>query len=256
VAVESLAVTRRKPTVFLALPRLGDPALESCVSAFVRASEDKLHVTVRPRNCSLLAYGFNNAWCEFLNGGFDYFAMLHADLEARGPWLDTLMNEMGDRFGVMHAAVAIKDEFGLTSTAIGGCMAFDPVRRLTLKELHKLPETFGYEETKSLQPLRHDWGLLPNTGCLLVRRDGFPVRKFTGFSISDMVVQSEDGQFRCYVDPEDWAFGRFCKREGVEVGCTRKIETVHYGRAAFSNIEPWGRYETDENYADYVRNRS
>lgn len=236
-------------TVLMALPRLGQPEFEQCQAAMCFASADRFGVTMDPQPSSLLAFGFNKAWCNFANGPFDYFAMLHADIFPHGPWLDTMIDELENGgYGVLHAAVAIKDTRGLTSTAIGSVDdLFGLVRRITVTELQKLPETFGYPEAiKVLEmPEKPRHGILPNTGVMLVKRDGFPFDSFRGFGIIDQISKGADGKWKADVEPEDWAFGRWCGRNGVKVGCTRRVTTSHMGRASFPNNEAWGQWATD-----------
>lgn len=269
-----------KPNVLLALPCIGNPHLGSCWAAFQRASNDRMLVMMSPRNTSLLAFGFNQSWCDFANGTYDYFAMLHADHAPSDFWLDVMMEEMDNGgYGVMHAVAAIKDERGLTSTALGRRREpWGPLRRLTLHEIHKLPETFALEDcVRTFQDERYDC-LMPNTGVMLVRREGFPFDKFTGFCISDRVVVDRNhrhgnaacplnvtgicqhcvmadearksrctcSQYSCQVEPEDWAFGRWCARNGVKVGGTRKVTTNHYGSACFNNSSGYGTWQRDE----------
>jgi hypothetical protein len=233
--------------ILLALPHMGEPCHASRVAAFHEATDGRHEVYVYPRSRSLLAYGFNEAWCEFANGVYDLFAMLHADHGPKGrdgrPWLDTLVEEM-DGFGVMHAVAAIKDHRGLTSTGLSTTGMFDPVRRLSVRELFALPETFGAEHCPDFVLGQV---LLPNTGVMLVRREGFPLDLFDGFAVWDKVVKVE-GKWRAHVDPEDWWFGRTCARLGVRVGGTRKVITHHFGGMDYSTEQTWGQQEHDEEY--------
>ncbi len=243
-------VTHIRKHVLLALPRLGPPEYESCFAAFCKASADRVNVTVSPKVSSLLAFGFNQSWCDFVNGDYDYFAMLHADVHPKeNGWLDILVDDLeASKFGVMHAPVAIKDDRGLTSTAVG--LPHEPYRhyqRLSIKEMARLPEVFGYEEAaKELNFLHVGGCLLPNTGCLLVKREGFPIEEFTGFHILDQVVRNSKKQMVSLVAPEDWEFGRWCARNGVKVGCTQRVHTHHFGRSAWmTDRRDWGTWATD-----------
>lgn len=229
-----------KPKVLLALPRLGNPVFENGVAALVHASDDRIDMTAEPRDCSLLAYGFNIAWCKFANDpSYTHFAMLHADVHASMYWIDTLIYECKD-FDVVHAPVAIKDDRGYTSTGLG--LPFQPfgrVRRITTKELQRLPQTFDGPTACAVLGEPADYCLLPNTGCMLVKRENFPFNGFPGFQITDRVYH--DGEKFCpQVEPEDWAFGRWCCKAGVRVGATTKVVTTHYGRAEFRSDRAWG----------------
>lgn len=240
-----------KASVYLALPTHGRPEGASTYSALLHATANRFNVHVVSRECSLLAHGFNQAWVEFDRGGFGYFAMLHSDVAASRFWLDTLVEEMGKRFGVMHAPVRMKDDRELTSTALGHMdRPFDLCRRIALKELHSLPPTFGYREAAAAMKCQQDgWALLPNTGCFVVDRTRVPLHLFTGFEIRSVIVKGPNGP-EAVVESEDWGFGRWCARQGIEVGATSKVKTRHFGMTEYSTdvAERQEPYEQDLDY--------
>ncbi len=243
-----------KPKVFLGLPRLGQVEIESAIGAFVHATEDKCEVTIEPKNSSLLAFGFNNLWCQFLNGTYDYFALLHADIHPDGPWLDVLIEQLKGADAV-HAVVAIKDNRGLTSTAIGSKNdGFSPSRRLTVREVQSLPDTFSLGDIQRLLPgpLPPDPCLLPNTGVFAVRRRSW-CYDFPGFTINDSIAVDSNGLRYARAEPEDWGFGRWAAKKGLVVKGTSLIKTTHFGRASYVNYVGWGEWDQDKQYVDFHR---
>lgn len=229
--------------VYLGLPRIGAVEPESCLSAVQWASMGTLGLTVSIEYMmgSLLAFNCNRLFCNFLKGGYNYFALLHSDIKCSDGWLDTMIAELGDA-DIIHAVCAIKDNRGLTSTAIGSVEErFSQVRKLTVGEVLQLPHRFLLEDVQKL-PGRRPGGtecLLPNTGCIVMKRGAW-CDKFPGFSITDQIVA---GQAQC--EPEDWAFGRWAAKNGLKVVGTRSVRTEHYGRYAFTVDQPWGTMQVD-----------
>lgn len=144
---------------------------------------------------SLLAESFNAHWKTALNMQLAgkpvlYFAMLHDDIVPEDFWLDKLLDEL-ERTGadIISAVVPIKDARGLTSIAIDD--PDDPwatYRRLTMKEVHGLPETFTAQDCLNaglsggvLRPL------LLNTGCWACRMDR-PWRHKVHFEIHNAIA--------------------------------------------------------------------
>lgn len=207
---------------------------------------------------SLLARGFNILWCNALNArerqGVGYFAMLHADIEPEAWWLDKLIGELGATGAdLISAVVPIKDDRGLTSTAID-----DPVdpwrvrRRITTRELQRLPETFTAADCG-----HPGSALLVNTGCWVCRLDR-PWAERVCFNIADRIVRRADGVFEPQVQPEDWALSRRLHELGCDVRATRKVKLAHIGGYRFPNDMPWGLDEDDLRapcHAEAVRDR-
>lgn len=201
-------------------------------------------------NCrsSLLAFGFNElvATCNRL-GEFDYFAMLHADISCPNGWLGVLIDEMeGAGVDMMHAVCAIKDDNGLTSTALAySDNEWACVRRITSTELQKLPSTFDIKDINSSLD-KNAIRLLPNTGCMVMRA-GTWLEDFPGFCVLDRIRRTEDGDWAAEVIPEDWNFGHWCARNGISVGGTKAVLTKHRGEADYRNDRVWGQ-EVDWNW--------
>jgi hypothetical protein len=271
--------------VFLCQPCYGLVDPRSAKQFWARATDpagpykDLPRVYPEPRGSSLLANLFNSYWCEALNaqrGGVDvrYFAMLHADIIPADGWLDQLLHDLEETGADLMAAVCpLKDSRGLTSTAIDD--PEDPwcvYRRLTLTEVHALPEVFGAADCGYPDRL-----LLANTGCWICRFDR-PWRFRVHFEINDRVVfraenswcmdfgdktdeevgyvldgECGKGSFQAQGMSEDWNFSRQLGRLGGKVLCTRRVALKHMGENTFPNSEPWGEFKEDENTASKWR---
>lgn len=204
---------------------------------------------------SLLAKGFNTIWHGALEirrrepeRGITHFGMLHADIAPEPGWVDVLVDEM-ERTGadVVSAVVPIKDGKGLTSTAVEDpADEWSVLRRLTMREVHRLPETF------SIDDLGYDDGraLLVNTGCWLADLSK-PWCRDVVFTIRDCVRFLADGTPEVCVIPEDWGFSKWLHGRGGKVLATRKVKLVHFGGAdGYGNTEAWGSSFVDEAYSD------
>jgi len=189
---------------------------------------------------SLLAKTFNDMWCHCLNmrdegHGITHFAMLHSDLWAQRLWARILHDELAATDADLCAAVVpIKDGDGLSSTAVS---ADDPFhrRRLTIKEVNRLPVTFDAEACG--YPGRT---LLANTGCWICRLDKLWVDDVI-FTIRDKIVRNDEGKREALVEPEDWHFSRQIFERGGKIVCTRKVQVRHYGSAAYTMDRTTGR---------------
>ncbi len=197
---------------------------------------------------SLLAHVFNVLWLSALvvreQVKADYFAMLHGDVIPAGGWVDTLVEELeAHGADVVSAVLPIKDRRGATSVAIDDpADEWAPIRRLTIREAHRLPETFdaadcGYP----------GHALLVNTGCMLVNLRAPWVDDFPGFEIRDCIRTLPGGTRQAVCCPEDWNFSRWLHRHGCKVLATRKVKADHCGEYRFPNDSVWGE-EVDPAY--------
>ena len=226
--------------------------MSSATALYVTASE-KYPVLVQVQQSSLLAKNCNELWCDALNKrakhNFKWFAMLHSDVRPEANWLDKLI-ELAEEHDadMLSVALPIKDERGLTSTAISSF--FDKRSasvRLTQKQLKALPETFNWfdvMENFTTDQLKSPGSfLLANTGCMVVRLDK-PFSEQLYFTISDRIEQLE-GIFKAFVEPEDWFFSRRVQELGGLVMVTTAIKALHVGNMAYKNQGVWGN-ETDK----------
>lgn len=200
---------------------------------------------------SLLAANFNNLWCAALNAAHqgrrvDYFAMIHDDIGAQDHWLDMLIDELEDKnLDVLGVAVPIKDDRGVTSCAVDGEGTWRPKCRITMQELHSLPETFTSEDVGG--------PLLINTGLWVCKFD-MNWAKQVHFTINDRIVFSTaDNRYHAEVEPEDWYFSRLCHELELKIGVTRKIKVMHRGKMDFSNHVVFGNaHDTEYGHEDGV----
>ena len=214
---------------------------------------------------SALPRCFNYLLCDAANHARNYpvthLAMLHDDVGPDGDdWLDVLLDEM-ERTGadMVSAVVPIKDTHGLTSTAVDN--PDDPwvVRRLTLREVFALPETFAAADV----PWNADGGcLLANTGCWVARFDLGWIEPFldparrgdgqSGFRFLNRVIKDPSGDYVGQDIPEDWDFARQMHALGRRVVCTRKVPLAH-GHPLWHNRCVWGDWPTDLGFLEYRR---
>lgn len=199
----------------------------------------------------------NILWVRALNaarqGKITHFAMLHSDVVPGPGWVDTLIAELGDHgCDLVSSVVPIKDQRGLTSTGIGDhANPWQAFRRLTMHEVHALPETFGIEDTP-----HPDKYLLHNTGCWcadLRRQVFFAVdenkRLRATFNFPLGALEHEDGSIEHLRESEDWHFSRQLALLGAKTKATRKVSLTHDGDMSFTNTHPWGSSKCDHDTA-------
>lgn len=196
-------------------------------------------VRVEYRSGSLLASNFNALWCGALNAVHEgekiaYFAMLHDDLGLQDFWLDDLIAELERcNLDVLGVVSPIKDVRGMTSVALHNPGDnWRPKCRLTMTEVHQLPETFTSAD------LGYD--LLINTGCWVCRFD-MSWAPLVHFTINDrIVIDSKTGRYEAQVEPEDWYFSRLLHELNLRVGATRRLPVQHRGELDFTSATAWG----------------
>jgi hypothetical protein len=190
-------------------------------------------------------------WAETLNTKPrpDLFAMHHADLTAKPNWLDDLVDEMiRVDCDLLSCVVAIKDPRGLTSTGLLD-VEKQALRRVTIRELEGLPETFGVDELIEAWKLEgppENFALCVNTGLWVCRFGDWAER--VQFETGDHIDRDGD-KFTPRVFSEDWMFSATLAAMGLRVKATKKIQTIHYGIAAFGaggTTPAWGRQEHDD----------
>jgi hypothetical protein len=198
---------------------------------------------------------FNGLWTMALNGYekgyFTHFIMLHSDVTPHDWWVDTLYDEMEKaKVSLLSVAVAIKDDRGVLSCGIGNRKSpWNPWRRLTIKELEKLPDTFGAAE------MGYPGGqILHNNACWIADlRD----EKFFSVGPDGGLVAYFDFPKRVQRHPdtkewirmgesEDWYFSRRLDDLKIPTAITKAVELNHKGSMDFPNRGTWGRYEQDE----------
>lgn len=235
---------KRKERVFIGVPTHDGTIIAGLIPAIVNASSQGATM-YRTRAHSLLAHNFNVLYCQALNGRrkpdeFTHFCLIHSDILPEAGWLGKMLDIMAENgAGVLSAVSPIKNMKGLTSTGVDRGTEDDPwmVQRLTLNEIHKLPESFT------------DPKLVVNTGLMLVDiRQPWAEKVY--FEIQDSIVKMPDGNFHARVHAEDWHFSRQVRALGGSVWATRAVKLAHVGRHEFMNAFAWGSCETDPNFEE------
>jgi GT2 family glycosyltransferase len=196
---------------------------------------------------SLLASACNNLWCSALNNreahDLRWFALLHADVVPEKNFVDKLIRIAEEHDAdVLSAVIPIKDESGVTSTALSGPDPNFPGTFDVFDAFHALSTTLPLE----LQiPLQGDWNsnlaprLLVNTGCMICRLDRDWCSK-AYFTINDRITQEIGGLFNHWVEPEDWFFSRLVADLGGKVMATRAVTVEHLGGIPYRSNKVWG----------------
>ncbi len=237
-----------RPHVFLAMPRSGD--IVRCWDAarsFWYPGTGQSDVTHWSRPNSSLPSSFNDAWCQCLNDrstkGFTHFAMIHDDVCPDLPWLDVMLDELTRlNANVLSAVIPIKDERGLTTTALD---SNNPTirsnwytKRFTLTECYSLvTDSFTSPD------------ILLNTGLFVVKLDSWCAK--THFQQLHRIVQDPGGTLYEQRLTEDWDWSRQCRSLGVTLYATLKVPLYHE-RPEYHNRCPWGD-DTDTDYESIIK---
>jgi len=237
-----------KKVVCLGMPCYGEMTAGAAVGLLSHARSKSLAVETRIEQSSLLAQNMNILWTWALNRAqkdepIDYFAMQHADIEPKEGWLEMLVAELEEKkLDVLGVVAPIKDQRGVTSIAMARKDG-DPWRvhgRLTMKEIHRLPETFTSDDL--------GYPLLLNTGLWVCKFD-IQWAYAVCFTVNDRICYDKEKKiWFVQVEPEDWNLSRQFHKLGLKVGCTRNVELGHRGTVLFGNTQPWGPYEYDQEY--------
>jgi hypothetical protein len=194
---------------------------------------------IEPRMCpsSLLCMSFNVLWAGCLNDrtlrNYSYFAMIHDDICPQQGWLDILVDELeAHDADMVSAVVPIKEPTGVTSTGLDDTGNEWSPRRLTLKELWNMPETWS------------DPKLLLNSGIWVCRFDRDWCEKVY-FEQQDRIFQLPDGQYAVATKSEDWQFSRLLRSLGCKLLVTRKVALEHE-RKEWHTRYAWGLWDRDK----------
>lgn len=213
----------------------------------LQASDGRNEIRVKPSPHPV--GNFDNCLADALNdfeaGEITHFAMLHADIWPQANWLDVLVEEMDKKSAALvSVAVPIKDERGVMSCGIGDpADHYVPLRRITFRELSKLPATFGAADFGY-----PDHVLLHNNGCWLadLRHPEFFATDGVGclkamFQFPRRVFRKpETGRWVTDGESEDWYFSRQLHDLGLRnTYVTRRVALGHSGRVTFSNQGDW-----------------
>lgn len=225
--------------LFLAVPHTGTIVAEAIIG--LSCASKTAEVTIQPRCDSILTKNFNALWCQALNAGiYTHFCLHHSDIAAEPWWADTMLEEM-DSCGadVLSAVVPLKDERGLTSTAVMSKCS-DGIERLTMAQVSRLQPTFSAADVSEDGPSEN---LLVNTGLMMVKLSD-AVSKVRGFQQQDRLSGGSGYAWSPRSLPEDWDFSIRCHDAGLKVMATTKVKLGHWGRKEYRNDHVWGQ-ETD-----------
>lgn len=230
------------------MPRYGDQVSAGAARSFYvyATSGRNFQTRMLESNSSLLNHCFNHLWCAALNErerGVTDFAMQHSDIEPEPFWLDKLWAER-EAVGadVISVVVPIKAHQGTTSTAID---TGDPYhsRRLTMREVMELPETFTAEDVGG--------PLLLNTGLWLCDFAQPWVEEVCFDSLHR--IGKSNGQWKPECCSEDWLMSMAFNRLGLKVAATRKVGVKHLGSFPYPNDSAWGSWATDEHIVTHEK---
>jgi SAM-dependent methyltransferase len=247
---------KKRPLVFVGMPRYSEEAAFGAVKAMLwptRGACDLVSSEKSSPRTSLLDHCFNQIWAEALDqrddAGATHLAMIHADVEPPMGWLDDLYEEMVRLDAhIVSGVIPIKNSCALTSTAINPNDCFADFgtwvpRRLTMKEVVRLPETFGAADVGC--------PLLLNTGLWICDLRNEWVDKVCFDSVK-RIVKKTDGKRVAQCISEDWFLSNTLNQMGYadKLFATRKIKVLHHGERTFKNWDAWGLWETDKVYEE------
>ncbi len=244
---------------------------------------------------------FTTMWARALNkaaaGGCTHAAMLHSDITPQAGWVDILMDEMEERqqkyqtgkmfdqhspwagCDFISVACATKDQRGVCNGGVGHTKnRWGPYRRITVRELQKLPPTFDLSDLKRLgfcgpEGDQDDKVLLHNTGCWLADlRSPVFTRTYEDsgrdpgdnhcHEKGDLVAwfdfptrirrDEETGLWLSLRESEDWFFSRQLHKVNAQTAITRKVSLDHEGGGSFRNDKEWGTFEDGDNDTRYI----
>ena len=243
--------------VFLGLPLYASQIHPGTARvALTHATQGEVEYEYKFRTGSVLTWVFNRLWADALNSGADLFAMLHGDVVPEDYFLDRLHKILVEHDAdVVSCVIPIKNPKGLTSTAVDDLDSPWNPRRLTMREVGKLPEVFSAADVYSNGWKGPNGGLLLNTGCWMCRLDrdwvragveGTPYLRHS-FTQEDGIFLDANGVAQVCTSSEDWNFSRALNAAGCKLLATRTIKINHFGEYGFPNQGEWGQ-EQDDSY--------
>ncbi len=204
---------------------------------------------VTTHHSSLLARGFNTLYCNALNKRPEviHFLMIHSDIVPEPGFIRKMYKEMGrTKADVLSVVLPLKDNRGLTSTALLDSTIGENPRRVSVSELDNLPETFGKDDLADFfKGRRGSSTLLVNSGLMLVNLQKPWVEK-VWFAIEDYIFKNKDGKFETYTFSEDWFYSKQAQMRGAKVMATQIVRARHIGDASFPNWGRWGLFDQEE----------
>jgi hypothetical protein len=240
--------------IFLGCPT-HDSRLDSVTAQRLFGTPGRMHpIQVVEFSSSLLAQGCNALLAMALNGGFEWFSLLHSDIAPEPNWIDKLIAEaIRCQADMLSVVVPIKNMSGATSTAIPLASTTHGTRqflRLTMAQIYHadFPATFDIHEAADAleripEPLTVPsvprLALWCNTGCFVCRlRPDWDWSKIC-FRMDDG-LERVDNQWREFNFPEDWYFSQAVADAGGKVRATKIVNLAHRGTIDFPSGS-WGQ---------------
>lgn len=220
--------------VFVAMPHNQRQVDFSASTAFYHPifKDSELKVSMNDAGGPEVLCNHNVLWAMAIDayeaGEIDAFALIHADVGAEPGWLDILYREM-KAYGAdaISAVVPIKDDRGLTSTAVDDTGDSWLWRRLTLKQIAKMPDTFGDAELGAPIAL--------NTGLMLVKFGPWCLEMNVDntyrhlFRFEHAIRKESNGKRRVLFRPDDWLLSRSFRSAGLKLAATKAVKLNHCG---------------------------
>ena len=165
---------QKKPVVYLVMPRGGPMAVYGATVGMAHCSNGAVDVALGESQGASHERNSNGSWYDALNrrdqGEITHYAMIHADVCPEPGWLDKLWAIMQEQnVALVSAVIPFRDFSGLTSTGIDNMADKFCPRRLTMKEVHRLPESFQYKDVLAAGIAKDpNSRLILNTGLMLL----------------------------------------------------------------------------------------
>lgn len=241
--------------VFLALPNTGS-VLADAESNRDKASAKRRYLVRHPK-AAAATLNYNALWTDALNSrdyyGLTHFASFHNDIMIGVDfWLDVMIDEMNAcGADMISSVVRIKDNSGCTSTGVLLGDEYAGTRRLTMKEIERLPPTFCAADVERVLGFKGE--LAVNNGIFvcdftkpwvehICEKDG----RVRGFTATDHIYKDESGLWVAAIDTEDWKFSRWAAEQGLKVFATNKLLNDHEGPGRYRNVSRPDQWDTDE----------
>ncbi len=255
-------MTEPKTRVLLALPNYSGEANADMMMEVGGAREycalRGIELRMMNVTSSGLTQGFNGLWGYCVNHPeMTHFIMLHSDVVPKdGMWFPKLL-ALSDETGADFISVVspLKMPTGQTSNALVHGHDYGMQRRLTMREVMKLPLTFDrLAVAKKFGWDPKDCSLLINTGmlCISLKNRDILVDKAGGgkdafcFDTRNLVRWNEKGEYYAIFWPEDWEMSMWAQDHGLSVWATRAIPLTHNaGGIGYDNDKAWGSMNTD-----------
>lgn len=233
--------------VYIGIPTYKNDVDAGLLGPLTNMSRQGHQVILGGMDSSACAMRFNQMLIQakemHFNGQCDFFLLWHSDIIPEHHFLDKLL-EIQKRTGaeILSAVVPIKDERGMTSTALDEPVGDRPQdwspKRYSMAEVLAMPEkTWTHPK------------LLLNTGLFLLDLNApwLDLEKIN-FRFEDKIMRYR-GRLMAFMKPEDWNFSK----DARALGCTKQYATLevrveHRGLAVFPSDQAWGA-PTDDNSA-------